>query len=72
MSKAKEKEVWYEASGCVVNACLQVAPPTKGGNVFKIRRTGKPARTILINREELRIFLIGVKNGEFDFDLFKT
>jgi hypothetical protein len=55
---------WRRASRCAANACVEVAI---AGDTILIRDTKRQDGTVLAySREEWRVFVDGVKNGEFD------
>ena len=59
--------MYRTSSRCTGGACVEVAPLSGGGAV--VRNTKDRAREPLtFDRQEWADFVVGVKNGEFDFE----
>jgi hypothetical protein len=59
--------VYRRSSRCSTGGCVEVAPLPDGGAV--VRDTKDRAREPLtFDRKEWADFILGVKNGEFDFE----
>ena len=59
--------MYRSSSRCTGGGCVEVAPLPDGGAV--VRDTKNRAREPLtFDRQEWADFVLGVKNGEFDFD----
>lgn len=58
------KNEWVKSSRCSVRDCVEVQHDPTGNGVFV--RSSRTHRTVTFDAAEWRMFIEGVKNGEFD------
>ena len=62
--KAADKPTWHMARCCDSGACVQIG--TMGNSVL-IRSSADPdSPHVTLSRDEWRVFVAGVKDGDFD------
>jgi len=58
---------WTKAYGCDAGSCVETFLDTEDGGLIFVRNSAEPSRAaVSFTAEEWRVFVQGVKDGEFD------